>query len=46
MIFPIFPTLEEIVSNEYKQGQRIENWDRKTAERIVDILKSKFLGEE
>lgn len=38
--------IEKIISNKYKQGQRIENWDGKTAERIVDILKNKFLGEE
>ena len=38
--------IEKIISNKYKQGQTIENWDGKTAERIVDILKNKFLEDE
>ncbi|MFX1500366.1 MAG: non-hydrolyzing UDP-N-acetylglucosamine 2-epimerase [Promethearchaeota archaeon] len=31
--------IEKIISNKYKKGQPIENWDGKTAERIVNILK-------
>lgn len=31
--------LEEILSNTYKEGQKIEKWDGKTSERIVNIIK-------
>ncbi|MEE9379286.1 MAG: UDP-N-acetylglucosamine 2-epimerase (non-hydrolyzing) [Candidatus Lokiarchaeia archaeon] len=38
--------IDRIFSNKYKQGQKIENWDGKTAERIVNILKFNFLEKE
>ena len=35
--------LDMILSNSYKCAQRIENWDGKTAQRIVKILKDKII---
>ncbi len=32
-----------ILSNSYKNGQSIENWDGKTAQRIVKIIKDKII---
>jgi len=34
--------LEKILSNSYKKGQKIEKWDGKTSERIVNIIKEKI----
>lgn len=34
--------IDKIFSNRYKVGQKIENWDGRTAQRILDILKLEF----
>ena len=31
--------INEIISNKYKEGKKIEKWDGQTAERIVLIIK-------
>ena len=35
--------LKKILSNSYKKGQKIEKWDGKTSEKIVNIIKEKIL---
>ena len=34
--------IDEIFKNKYKNGQQIEKWDGKTAERIVNIIQEKL----
>jgi len=35
--------VDKILSNSYKKGKNMDKWDGKTAERIVSILKNKYL---
>ena len=35
--------VDKIISNSYKKGKNTDKWDDKTAERIVSILKNKYL---
>jgi UDP-N-acetylglucosamine 2-epimerase (non-hydrolysing) len=34
--------INEIMDNRYKQGQEIEKWDGKTAQRIIKIIQEKY----
>ena len=34
--------IDEILANKYKKGQKIEKWDGKTSDRIIEIFREKL----